>query len=65
MKLQSFVKGYMTYLLPLIIIVVYLKGYYDMFAPRGPKVLTFWMMIAFVMLALVLNFGRTRKKTAK
>ena len=59
------VKGYMTYLLPLIIIVVYLKGYYDMFAPRGPKVLTFWMMIAFVMLALVLNFGRTRKKTAK
>lgn len=56
------IKGYMTYILPMIIIVVYLKGYYDMFAPRGPKVLALWMGIAFVMLALVLNFGRTRNK---
>ncbi|MEE1313979.1 MAG: sodium-dependent transporter [Lachnospiraceae bacterium] len=57
----QWIKGYMTYILPLIIIIVYLKGYYDMFVSRGPAVLTFWMIAALIMLALVLNFGRIRK----
>ena len=62
MRFPQWLKGYMTYGLPLIIIVVYLKGYYDMFAPRGPRMLAIWMVIGVVMLALVLNFARTRKK---
>ena len=36
----------MSYVLPLIIILVYLKGYYDMFSSREPAVFLFWMLVA-------------------
>ena len=47
-------KGYMSYVLPLIIIIIYLKGYYDMFAGRGPAVLAGWMAAAVLFLGFVL-----------
>ena len=31
---------YMLYVIPAIVVVIYLKGYYDMFSPKGPFVLS-------------------------
>lgn len=45
---------YMTYILPLIIIVVYLKGYYDMFAGAGKAILIGWMIFAVLLLAAIM-----------
>lgn len=47
-------KVYMAYILPLIIIVVYLKGYYDTFQSKGRTVLTGWMAFALLLLAAVM-----------
>ncbi len=61
----NFPKGiriYMAYVLPAIIAVIYLKGYYDMFAPHGTKMLTIWMVIGVALLLLVLSFGRKSKE---
>lgn len=44
---------YMTMLLPWIIVLIYLKGYYDMFSPQGPMMLGIWMLIAILFLAFV------------
>ena len=62
MRFPHFVRQYMRIGVPLIIAVIYLKGYYDMFSPRGPLMLTVWMVIAFAMLALILSFVRSKKK---
>lgn len=62
MRFPRFVRQYMRIGVPLIIAVIYLKGYYDMFSPRGPLMLTIWMVIAFAMLALILSFVRSKKK---
>ncbi|MCQ2492278.1 MAG: sodium-dependent transporter [Lachnospiraceae bacterium] len=56
------VRGYMTYILPIIVVVVYLKGYYDMFAPLGKSMLYFWMVVAFLFLAFVFWFSRNHVK---
>lgn len=39
-------RWYMTYLLPIIIVGIYLKGYYDMFRPKGVHYLIPWMAVA-------------------
>lgn len=54
---------YMTYVLPCIIVVVYLKGYYDMFREKGKVVLAGWMTFAVALLALI--FLVTMKKPGK
>ena len=41
---------YMTYILPLIIVVVYLKGYYDIFKEKGTVSLIGWMTFAVALL---------------
>lgn len=47
------IRWYMTYILPLIVIVIYLKGYYDQFSPLGLKYLIPWMCIAVLLLAFI------------
>lgn len=54
--LPKCMKYYMTYGLPLIVVIVYLKGYYDMFRPYGRKSLLFWMLFACFLLGLVVSF---------
>ena len=55
---------YMTYVMPLIIVVVYLKGYYDMFKPKGTVALVGWMIFAVVLLAAIVAviFKKPAKK---
>ena len=45
-KFPAGIKGYMSYGLPLLIIIIYLKGYYDKFQPMGTKTLIGWMIVA-------------------
>ncbi len=33
-------------MIPAIVVVIYLKGYYDMFSPKGLVVLTVWMIVS-------------------
>lgn len=55
------IRVYMAYVLPLIISIIYLKGYFDMFQPMGRKTLTIWMIIGYGLLLLTFSFGRDRK----
>lgn len=63
-KFPKWLCGYMNYVLPLIIAVVYLKGYYDTFAPMGTKILIGWMAVAVVLLGTIV-FIVTRKGKIK
>ena len=53
----------MTYILPLIIVVIYLKGYYDTFARQGTAVLTGWMIFALLLVGIIIYtaFAKIRK----
>ena len=59
----QYLRKYMSYVLPLIIVVIYFKGYYDTFAPKGPKLLCIWMGVAalFVLFIGYLAFGHGRE----
>ncbi len=65
MKFPQSLKSYMSYVLPVIIIIIYLKGYYDMFSPMGLNVLTFWMCIAFLFLGFIFFCTLSSVKTYK
>ena len=54
-KFPSGIKGYMSYGLPLLIIIIYLKGYYDKFQPMGTKILVGWMIVAILFLTFVIG----------
>lgn len=62
MKFPEKVRGYMTYVLPWIVVIIYLKGYYDMFSKQSTAIFTIWMIIALAFLAMIL-FVTGRKKT--
>ena len=65
LKISNKLQFYMTYILPAIIVIVYLKGYYDTFAKMGPKVLAGWMTFAAVLLAIIFGLSSVKKKTKK
>ena len=56
-KLPNWIRYYMTYVLPCIIVIVYLKGYYDIFVERGTKVLIGWMAFAFILLGIIFGIS--------
>lgn len=60
---SNLLRLYMTYILPLIIVVVYLKGYYDTFKTKGTAALIGWMTFAVVLLVGIV--GVTWKKARK
>ena len=45
-----------------IIVVIYLKGYYDMFSPKGMKYLVPWMCVAFALLGVIAYFAFSKGK---
>lgn len=54
LKLPYKMGGYMSYVLPLIIVFLYLKGYYDKFAPMGTGMLVGWMLFAILLIGFIL-----------
>lgn len=66
MKLSHALRGYMHYGIPALIILIYLKGYYDWFYTYAPmKSLAVWMGIAVLLLVFVLYCVFAKKKTAR
>lgn len=61
-KLPGVVKPLMKYVIPCIIVLVYLKGYYDMFSPMGMKTLAIWMLVAALFLVMVFGFTFRKKE---
>ena len=59
------IRWYMTYIIPLIVVVIYLKGYYDLFSPQGLNYLIPWMCIAFAFLFVIGWFVFTKSKKNK
>ena len=64
-KLPLWIRKYMTYILPAVITVIYLKGYYDMFAAQPLNILIGWMCLAvlFVTAIYLIAFLTGRKKS--
>lgn len=63
-RLPKGLRLYMLYGLPPIIIIIYLKGYYDMFAAQGTAVLVRWMAAAVLFLGFVLYCAGGKKSEA-
>ena len=63
-KFPKGIRFYMQWVLPLVVAVIYLKGYYDMFQPKGNTYLIPWMVVGVVMLILTgwISYGHSRKK---
>ena len=66
MKYPQKIRFYVSYILPILVLVVYLKGYWDFFAGRPMGVRLGWMAVAVAFVALVfwLIFGRSKKAKA-
>ena len=45
----------------MIVVVIYLKGYYDLFSDKGTPVLVFWMTVAVLFLGLIMWFSLSKK----
>ena len=58
-------RAYMAYGIPLIITVIYLKGYYDKFCQESPMVLGLWMAAAVVFLGFIFYCALAGKKAGK
>lgn len=61
MKFPSFLRRYMTYFIPALICVIYLKGYYDMFSGRSMPVFIGWMTFGVLLLIAVLSISFLNK----
>lgn len=55
-------KYYMLYILPAIILVIYFKGYYDMFKDREPLIFGLWMAVAVLFAGFIFFLSAKRKK---
>lgn len=64
MKFPKKLRAYCTWGLPLVIIVIYLKGYYDMFSPMGTARLTCWMIFACALLVFILTAPKLVRRGA-
>ena len=65
LKFPAMMKGFMTGVLPWLLVIVYLKGYYDMFHEKGRALFIVWMAVAFLFLIAIgsVTFYKGKKKT--
>lgn len=54
LKFPGKLRWYMTWILPIVILAIYFKGYYDKFAPMGAVALTGWMIFAALLVIFIL-----------
>ncbi len=54
-RFPSWLRVYVAYFIPVIICIIYLKGYYDMFSSKGLPMLIGWMTFAVILLAFILG----------
>lgn len=67
LRFPKWSRAYMQYILPIIVTVVYLKGYYDFFVGEQTTVRILWMAIALILLAVIFGVSLLtgRKKNNK
>ncbi len=55
---------YMSWILPIAVVIIYIKGYYDLFKPKGTSLLVTWMCLAVVFLIWIgsIVFYRQKQK---
>lgn len=53
LKFPAGVKWYMAVAIPVIILIIYVKGYYDLFRPQGVQTLLLWLGVAALFLIFV------------
>ena len=63
LRFPTSIKWYMKYILPIIIMVVYLKGYYDTFSKMGTVVLVGWMTFAVLLLGVIWGIALKKQKS--
>lgn len=63
LKFSPKLKGYVQFGIPIIIIVIYLKGYYDKFVNESPAVFYSWMTLAVLLLLFVIYCVFAKKKS--
>ena len=61
LRFPHHLRWHMTYIIPTVVVFIYLKGYYDLFAPHGLQYLIPWMCIALLVLAFIFFISRNRK----
>ena len=67
MKFPKGIRVYMLYVIPTVIVVIYLKGYWDMFSSKSTGVLAAWMVISLLVLAFIgwIIFGGKRSSKSR
>lgn len=63
-KFPALFRGYMTYGIPVLVVVIYLKGYWDTFKDKPLPMLITWMVVAVAFLVLVFWFAFGGRKGA-
>ncbi len=58
-------KFYMSVILPIVIAIIYLKGYYDFFKPQGMALTGRWLIVAVVLLVVVFGVAFYKPKQKK
>ena len=60
-------RWYMTWVLPAVVVVIYVKGYWDMFAGKGTGIFMGWSVMAVTFLSFVgwIVFGRKKGETGQ
>lgn len=56
-KFPEWIRVYMQYILPIIVCVIYLKGYYDFFIPQGKTTTILWLCFAAAMLIAIFSIS--------
>ena len=64
-KFPRWARGYLTYVLPLLVIFIYLKGYYNKFSQLGTVPLILWMLVAFAYIGFIFWLRHTGKAAKK
>ena len=52
-KFPTCIRNYMLWVIPVVVAIIYLKGYYDMFSGKGTVTLACWMTAAIVFLGFI------------
>ena len=64
MKFPGHFRAYMTYGLPIVILIIYFKGYWDKFSPMGAGTLAAWLAFASALVIFIFFCAFSRKKKA-
>lgn len=60
LKFPRNLKWYMKNVMPVIVIIIYLKGYYDTFSPKGMSYLIPWMIVALAFLGFAFKIATSK-----